>query len=322
MKNIVLYHRNCSDGLMSATIMYGYFKAQGKLDDTEFIPIQYGDPIPDVTGANVYILDYSVDPETLISMSSVSNTAQKLVMLDHHESAINKYVDYFGIVKEDRIIISKDNYFILFDQNKSGCGLTRELVDEIIFAPGWSQYRYNISKNMNLFIDHIQDRDLWLFKLSQTLAYYELLSSLELKTPKDCYEFIMDFTDSELDATLDKFQARVDMRQELALGYASKASTIIFENHVIKAVNVPANFSSIVGDILSKDVPFVLLYVTDGVNVFCSLRSNKETGVDVSKIAIKLGGGGHRASSGFKMSLVNFANMLNIARINRNENIK
>jgi nanoRNase/pAp phosphatase (c-di-AMP/oligoRNAs hydrolase) len=295
--------------------MYGYFKAKGELDDTEFIPIQYGDTLPDVTGASVYILDYSVDPETLISMSSVSNTAQKFVMLDHHESAINKYVDYFGIVKEDRIIISKDNYFILFDQNKSGCGLTRELVCEIIFAPGWSQYRFNASKNLDLFIDHIQDRDLWLFKLPQTQAYYELLNSLELKTPKDCYEFIMDFTDDELASSLEQFQARVDMRMELALEYASKASTIIFENHVIKAVNVPANFSSIVGDILNKDVPFALMYVTDGVNVFCSLRSDKDTGVDVSKIAIKYGGGGHRASSGFRMNLEDFSKMMSVARL-------
>lgn len=316
MKNIVLFHKSCSDGLLSATIMYGYFKARDELDDTEFIPIQYGDTLPDVGGANVFILDYSVDPETLVHMS---HRAIRIVMLDHHESAINKYLEYFNLEKQDRVIITQNNYQILFDQNKSGCGLTREVLNGNTVAPGWGSHYYKISNNLKLFSDHVQDRDLWLFKLPQTQAYYELLSSLELKTPKDCYEFIMDFTDDELASTLEQFQARVDMRMELALEYASKASTIIFENHVIKAVNVPANFSSIVGDILNKDVPFVLLYVTDGVNVFCSLRSNKDTGVDVSKIAAKYGGGGHLASSGCKMNLVDFAKMLKIARINRKD---
>lgn len=312
MKNIVLYHRNCSDGLLSAAIMYGYFKANNELSITEFIPVQYGDTLPDIGGTNVFILDYSVDPETLLHMP---HRAIKIIMLDHHESAVNKYIEYFNLEKQDRVIITQNSYHILFDKNKSGCGLVREVLNGNIVAPGWGRHYYSISRNLDLFIDHIQDRDLWLFKLPQTLAYYELLNSLELKTPKDCFEFIMDFTHDELENSLEKAQARVDMRQELALEYASKASTIIFENHVIKAVNVPANFSSIVGDILNKDVPFVLLYVTDGVNVFCSLRSNKETGVDVSKIAIKLGGGGHRNSSGFRMSLTDLAKLMEVARL-------
>jgi nanoRNase/pAp phosphatase (c-di-AMP/oligoRNAs hydrolase) len=57
------------------------------------------------------------------------------------------------------------------------------------------------------------------------------------------------------------------------------------------------------------------MYVTDGVNVFCSLRSDKDTGVDVSKIAIKYGGGGHRASSGFRMNLEDFSKMMSVARL-------
>ena len=129
-KNIVLYHRNCADGLGAA---YAAFKVFG--DNANYIPINYGEEPPEVSEKNVFILDFSFPKDKLIKMKKLANS---LVVLDHHKTA---YEDL------------KDLDFAIFDMNKSGAGLAWE---------------YFHKTEMPKFIKLIQDRDLWKFELDDS----------------------------------------------------------------------------------------------------------------------------------------------------------
>lgn len=61
--NLCIYHKNCSDGLAAALILWRLWQGEG-----DFIPMQYNDktPLPDVTGRNVYIVDFSFSREEVL----------------------------------------------------------------------------------------------------------------------------------------------------------------------------------------------------------------------------------------------------------------
>ena len=63
--------------------------------------------------------------------------------------------------------------------------------------------------------------------------------------------------------------------------------------------NLPYTLCSEAGNILSKGEPFGATFYYDGEGVNWSLRSD-DNGVDVSDIAKKFGGGGHKHAAGFR----------------------
>ena len=79
-----------------------------------------------------------------------------------------------------------------------------------------------------------------------------------------------------------------------------QARIIDFEGARVPIVNAPyINISELVGK-LAETAPFALGWFqrADGLYAY-SLRSRGPDGVDVSEIAKKYGGGGHRNSAGF-----------------------
>ncbi len=91
---LVLYHGGsggCLDGHASAWAVWDYYNRNGSNYVMELVPVTYGDPIPDLTGKLVYIVDMSFDPEALVKAAEV---AERVILLDHHESAHAKWVKY------------------------------------------------------------------------------------------------------------------------------------------------------------------------------------------------------------------------------------
>ena len=77
---LVIYHANCNDGFGAA-----YAAWRALRDFAEYLPMQYGDPVPDVAGRNVFIFDFSFSPEQMNEIYEASST---LVWRDHHKTAI------------------------------------------------------------------------------------------------------------------------------------------------------------------------------------------------------------------------------------------
>ena len=83
----------------------------------------------------------------------------------------------------------------------------------------------------------------------------------------------------------------------------AQARVVDFEGVRIPVVNAPyINISELVGK-LAESAPFALGWFqrADGLYAY-SLRSRGADGVDVSEIAKKYGGGGHRNSAGFALA--------------------
>jgi oligoribonuclease NrnB/cAMP/cGMP phosphodiesterase (DHH superfamily) len=310
-KTVVLYHANCTDGLVSALCYYVLMKEQiksGLKVDYTFIPIQYNEALPAdeiLEGADIFVLDFSFSVKDTNYLVELGST---FTMLDHHQTAVtNLFVDntwdatnYFTEVNEytgEGVYLAHSKTArMMIDKRKSGAMLAFESVDSRIqdFAH-WDLLRY--------ICEHTQDRDLWKFKLKDTRAVYEYLQQLG-KDVESLYTFLFEADQHPalyLEKQVEKAQTRVDMRLELATSYASKAKMVDFMEYKIPVVNVPSNFSSEVGNILAKDHPFALMFVVASDKLICSLRSNGKTGENVELIAKRFGGGGHQAASGFSI---------------------
>ena len=151
--------------------------------------------------------------------------------------------------------------------------------------------------------NRVQDRDLWLYNYSDTRAVYEVLNSVP-KTLEAWWDLIIETPEHVFKQMVHDADIRVKMRLELAKGYADKATIVPYKDKTIAIVNCASNFASEVGDILGKEHAFAVMFVVSPKDkiVIASLRSNSETGEDVSKIAKSFGGGGHVNASGFSFN--------------------
>lgn len=77
--DMVIYHDNCADGFGAA---WACWMRWG--DACEYVPANYGQVPPDVTGKNILIVDFSYKRPELETMA---NAAASIVILDHHKTA-------------------------------------------------------------------------------------------------------------------------------------------------------------------------------------------------------------------------------------------
>lgn len=259
-----IYHANCSDGFGAAwALRYGRPN-----DDIEFIPASYGDEIPDVTKDDtVFILDFSYKRPEICKLAS---QAHIVLIVDHHKTAEAELVDL------------PDNVECIFDMNKSGAMLAWEC-----FVGGQPPK----------LIEHIQDRDLWQFKLEGTKEIIAALFS---------YDFDFDVWDKLMrDDQIPSLRAegvalQRKMLKDINSVIESNAYTTTIAGYTVPVLNAPYMWASEAGNILCKGQPFAAIYGETKDRIHYSLRSEKGA-VDVSEIAAKFGGGGHANAAGFSL---------------------
>ncbi|EGR0763344.1 phosphohydrolase [Vibrio parahaemolyticus] len=268
-KTICIYHANCCDGMGAAWVVH---RALNEDDDIEFIPSTYQAELPDVTGAHVIIVDFSYKQD---QMRELAAQAKSILVLDHHKTAQQELAPLL----EDGIIQGK------FDMNHSGAMLA------------WMWFFPQVEPPA--LIKHIQDRDLWRFDLPGTR---EIQSAL--------YSFPMDFETWDMLMSID---TSILYKQGIAIDRAHKKNVqglveFVSYRDTIAGFDVPVlncnyMFASDAGHELAKGEAFSATYYDTEENRKYSLRSSEDGGIDVSEIAAKFGGGGHRHAAGFKIPL-------------------
>ena len=264
-KTLCIYHNNCLDGFGAAWAVH---KALG--DKVEFYPGVHQQAPPDVSGHEVLLVDFSYKKAVLENMLK---TADSITILDHHVSAEQELAD----------LLSSGKIKGLFDMNQSGAMLTWQ----------W----FNPGKAAPKLIEHIQDRDLWLFKLAGTREIHSALSSY----PYDfsLWDKLMASSDEELEALKRDGEAierklQKDIRQLIATG----VRRMNIGGYDVPVLNAPAAYVSDAGNIMSLGEAFAACYWDHADGRSFSLRSQQE-GADVSEVAKSYGGGGHRNAAGF-----------------------
>lgn len=265
----VIYHSNCSDGFCAAYLFKQAYP------NAEFIAASYGDdPPPLEPGRPVYIVDFSYDRETLISINEACKPAYLLV-LDHHKTA---QANCEGLD------------FCVFDMEKCGAMLALDyLLDNGKIPP------CDLTKYASL-VSYVGDRDLWL---------WEMMSSKEVNAAIRSYPMTFDAWDDIVQTGTIRLASEGDAimryRRKLIDEHISNARTIDVAGYDVPGVYCSSSeiISEVAGD-LAEGNPFAACYfdVDDG-RVY-SLRS-KSDGLDVSEIASANGGGGHKHAAGFKV---------------------
>jgi len=232
-------------------------------DDAVYVPASYGDVPPDVTDREVVIVDFSYPRDVLLSMKE---RARSLIVLDHHKTAAEA-LD--GLP------------FAEFDMERSGAGMV------------WDHFH---GGERPWLVDYVEDRDLWRFKLPHSKEINAWIGACR----RDSFADWDKLAATSLDEVIKKGDAVLAYVDRYVHEMCAQARTVRFEGYDVPIVNAPyICISELVGE-LAKSAPFAVGWFqrADGRYAY-SLRSRGPDGVDVSEIAKRFGGGGHRNAAGF-----------------------
>lgn len=271
MNPICIYHSNCADGFGAALIVRAALGGQ-----VDFHPGKYGEAPPEVTGRDVIIVDFSYKRDVMIS---IIESCDQLTVLDHHKSAEAELAGLSQLSKK---------VFIEFDMNRSGAMMAWDFYFPDEPAPK--------------LIKHIQDRDLWKFKLEGTRQIQAALFSY----PYDFDVWMKLLANDDAVEALYSDGVAIERKylKDLDELLKHEPRTMVIGGYTVPVANLPYFMASDAGNRLALNQPFAAIYSDIKDNRLFSLRScSGEHEVDVSEIAGQYGGGGHKNAAGFKVPL-------------------
>jgi hypothetical protein len=296
----VIYHDKCYDGFGSAYVIWNYFKNKYGEERANKITF-YGAShvtnsnvkLPDVTGKNVIICDFSYKLNEIRQLIEKCNMFK---IIDHHRHA----KDFLEDLEPE---------YKIFDMNHSGICLTYHYMLNLDLT------NFEIhDKKMPLLYRHIEDRDLYTHKIEFndefTIAFYNLEMKFSLFQK---YE-----NDAELEKLISKGKNYIPYQKNLLNNFVNTVTLIEHDGYSIAYTN-NSMFKSDIGHLIFDTFPeadFSAIYHYDNSTdkTHYSLRSTDDR-INVISIVEKFGGGGHRNASG-----VAFDNFVPILPINGNGN--
>lgn len=274
-KLLVIYHKNCLDGFAAAWVVRMFHEPE----NVQLLAADYGDAVPDLTGRDVVIVDFSYKPEHLLP---AAEAAKSVLIIDHHKSAITAWS---GITSKKVTTVFSDIF--------SGAVLT------------WRHYMS--TKIVPRLFNVIQDYDLWEHKIPTGRAIIAAIKARGVAETEDWDMFSNlvagDLTLRELEAEGD---AILRANAQLVASILERNTRLVnFMGFDVPVANVPYELRDAAGEALAHNHPFAVTYDdwhSKGIRKF-SLRSSKHTPFDVEKLARYMGGGGHAAAAGFTLGL-------------------
>jgi oligoribonuclease NrnB/cAMP/cGMP phosphodiesterase (DHH superfamily) len=269
------YHAGCPDGFGA---VWAVWRAWG--DDGRYVARGHGDTV-DVRrheGATVVFVDIAPSNEEL---RELSDRADRIVVLDHHISARDRYMADPSL---ENALCARD-HSVFFDLDRSGAVMA------------W-QYFHPDEPTPDL-LRYVEDQDLWNWKLPHSEevnaaigSYSREFETWETLAAKTCEELVAEGRPI-LRAN------RIEVERSL-----SAVHPISIDGMRVEAVNAHHRRSAIGHELAKRasfGAPVGLVYRITGTRVDASIYSIGD--FDVSKIASRHGGGGHRNAAGFAVTL-------------------
>jgi oligoribonuclease NrnB/cAMP/cGMP phosphodiesterase (DHH superfamily) len=285
--DLIIFHQGCTDGFCAAYV------AHQRWPEAELLAQDYGvePPYDKVKDKDVIVVDFSWNKRE--HNEQLARLAHSFRILDHHKTA-------------QAVLEGLD--FAIFDTNRSGAGLAWDYIfgkdsefSEVSTSP--------MGRPRPWFVDYAEDYDLWKFQLLDSRAINAYLAAV----PKDIHSW-------------DEMVARTSPEQAAVSGAGSRrqiesyvrqgkreaqSGRLFFVDEegfvheywamVISALGI--NSSELGGelaDFQGIDVAIVWFERGDGKIQFM-LRAHH--GADAGKLAKAKGGGGHKQSAGFELSI-------------------
>jgi len=275
---LIIYHSNCADGFSAAWCFwrrYGY--------GADYFPGVYQQDPPDVTGRDVFMVDFSYKAPVVQRMFE---TARCVTLIDHHKTAIDDLRQLFEQVQTDEMVYGLDRRAVWFcDVERSGATLA------------WDYLFPNESRPP--LLGHIEDRDLWRFKLPNTREIQAAVFSYEYTFEN--WDRLMGADAREL-ANLTVAGAAIERKHHKDIAELIKVCRrrMVIGGNYVWVASLPYIFASDAGHLMAQGEPFSACYWDTADGRVFSLRS-EDGGVDVSEVAKQYGGGGHRHAAGFSV---------------------
>ncbi len=261
---VVLYHAKCADGFGAA---YAAWKKFG--DKAAYLPVRDRKaPPPGLAGKDVYILDFSYPSEVF---GEIERTAKSLLVIDHHK----------GAEAEVRAVRNH-----VFDLGHSGAVLS------------WNHFHPAVPAPKILL--YVEDADLWKFSLPHAKEMSAVIHAGEFSFER--WDALARELETSAGFARHVEEGRAFRRQwnDLVREAAEYAEEVEFEGYRIYAVNASRMFRSDLGHLLAlKKGPFSIVYYFYGGEWHYSLRGDGS--VDLTEIARKYGGSGHRDAAAFDL---------------------
>lgn len=273
---LVIYHAHCADGVAAAWAFKFFLGTE-----VEFFAGAYGKEPPHCAGRAVYFVDFCYPLEVMCAVLAV---ASQVTVLDHHVTSLKAMEPLEGNPKMD----------IAYSTSaRSGAMLAWLFLTQ----------QHHSSELAPSFLLHVEDRDLWRFKHHQTNPLMAYFFSNEVSI-ENVAMMIADMGNPQVRGEILAIgHALIKNKETIVKNILATAKRrIILFGFDVPLINCSGMFASDVGNIASRDELFAVTYQDNEGERQFSLRSQQEGGMDVSEIAKKFGGGGHKNASGFKVS--------------------
>lgn len=323
MKPLIIHHAHCADGFTAAWVVHHFLQGEAELHAAS-----YYEPPPNVTGRDVFVVDFHYDRETTIAMK---HNASSMVVLDHHRTAADALDGIEGC---------------FLDMERSGAMMAWDYFGERSNSSkkSWHVYvalvsRFGTKIAEDLYekpwlVRYVQDRDLWRWELPHsrainayiqhqphTIENWDRIASLSVEEAAAAGQASLTAIHSYVESTLMSTQM------------------MFVSGHLVPVVNAPPWHASELLNTLCRTPlqkgsvagpwapqvktppplrdddtapsylrgywpPFAVSWcMRDDGRVGHSLRSKRQAGhlksFDVSALAKAWGGGGHREAAGF-----------------------
>lgn len=284
------FHHDDADGICSAywvALIAKVIDSDCYKNKPEFYEMNYRKRFPlEIVRPDeqVYIVDFSISSEDMRELLSVT---KNVTWIDHHKTAIEKYENFehsIRGVRYDGIAACMLTYCYLKHMTAGGEG-------EII------SFNKSMISDAPLFTRYIADSDVFDFK------YGEDTKNFFIAFKSYCFEPLSDkwksFTEDGRQEMKMVEEGRIISvyEKEWAKDYIKMGFVTIFEGYKCYAVNLGYSGIEFFNSLPEGAYDIFISFAFDGEQYVVSMYSRT---VDVSPVAIKYGGGGHKMAAGFQ----------------------
>jgi oligoribonuclease NrnB/cAMP/cGMP phosphodiesterase (DHH superfamily) len=265
---LVIYHGNCADGFSAA---WCFWRKYGT--GADYVAGVYQQDPPDVRGRDVFLVDFSYKRAVVEHMLAEANS---VCLIDHHKTAIEELQPLF---MQDSWTGEPKQLAHFTDMNRSGATLAWDYL-----FPG---------EDRPLLLGHVEDRDLWRFKIQAFVFSHEY--SFEL------WDKLMSADQVEL-LKMTAAGAAIERKhhKDVVELVAVCKRRMVIGAYDVPVASLPYTLVSDAAHLMAQGEPFAACYWDTAEGRVFGLRATEE-GVDVSEVAKQYGGGGHAKAAGFKV---------------------
>lgn len=289
------FYHNDSDGKCAGFWVYlSAGLTDNKLGyDYKFIEIDYRMKFPIETikaNEQIYIVDFSISPDEMRELLKIT---KNVTWIDHHKTAIDKYKDFEYDIRGIRY------------NGIAGCMLTYCYLHHMTQRGEGQIKSFNISMTDDapMFTKLIADWDVWKFDYGDnTRLFQTAFNAYNFEPSSENWLKFLEENGFEKQM-INEGKTMTRFRDNWAKNYMSIGFETIFEGHKCFAVNLGMANSEYFKSLPQDKYEILIPFSFDGDLYKFSMYSQT---VDVSEIALKYGGGGHKGAAGFQTKNIPF----------------